>query len=111
MYDFNSDVMSQCAQYEDGTEHINSNRDWQNKTCIHFVYATGDVLYYDHIPLMSFSDFVSAIGGNVGVFVDFSVMSFLFAIYDLIYTWVFKRWPRRGPNIDQLGPKIMVAPM
>ena len=53
-------------------------------TIIITITTTTDVTTYTEARLIDFSGFVSAVGGNLGLFLGFSFLGMLFDLYDYI---------------------------
>ena len=57
-------------------------------------YTTSDVSTFTEARLIDFSGFVSAIGGNLGLFLGFSFLGMLFSLYEYIEgSWLSKTDP------------------
>ena len=66
---------------------------WHNKSktnstsfnrTVAMYYTTSDVTTFTEARLIDFSGFVSAVGGNLGLFLGFSFLTMLFDLYDYI---------------------------
>ena len=51
---------------------------------INMYYTTADVATFTEDQLIDFSGFVSAVGGNLGLFLGFSFLGMLFSLYEYI---------------------------
>ena len=60
-----------------------TNRTSFNRT-VAMYYTTSDVTTYTEARLIDFSGFVSAVGGNLGLFLGFSFLGMLFDLYEYI---------------------------
>ena len=47
-------------------------------------YTTSDVATFTEDRLIDFSGFVSAVGGNLGLFLGFSFLGMLFSLYEYL---------------------------
>ena len=57
---------------------------------LYFYYATADVKVSTTSLKIDFNTFISNVGGNLGLFVGFSVLGGLFFVYDFIASHVCK---------------------
>ena len=70
-------------------------------------FTTADVSTFTSDKLIDFSSFISATGGNLGLFTGLSFLGILFSIYDWIQTYFQKR---RNHTINEKSIKsIKVA--
>ena len=54
-------------------------------------YPNMNVDIRNHVPLVDFNAFISAVGGGLGLFLGFSIIETLLYIYKLIFTMLSKK--------------------
>ena len=69
----------------------NSSSEVDTKTTIMIYYATTDINVSSTSELIDLSTFISNVGGNLGLFVGFSVLGGVFYIYDVVALYLFSR--------------------
>ena len=68
-----------------GVWHKDSKKNYTSFTrYITMYYTTSDVATFTEDRLIDFSGFVSAVGGNLGLFLGFSFLGMLFSLYEYI---------------------------
>ena len=77
-------------KYNIGSTTYNHSEDGSSTTVI-IQYSTTDISVTERTKLISGNSFVSSVGGNLGLFVGFSFMDSLFAIYNFIHERLTKR--------------------
>ena len=65
-----------------------------NEKTITIYYATTDINVSSTSKLIDLPTFISSVGGNLGLFVGFSVLGALFSIYDFVALHLFFRRPQ-----------------
>ena len=84
------DDLSGISLKKEGNAH-ETNSDTQKTTSITIYYATTDISVSSTSKLINLSTFISNVGGNLGLFVGFSVLGGLFYIYDFVAQYVSSR--------------------
>ena len=65
-------------------------------------YPSSDVATLTEEKLIDFSNFVSAVGGNLGLFLGFSFLGLLSSLYEYIETLLSSRQKDNDANNDRM---------
>ena len=65
-------------------------------------YASSDVATLTEEKLIDFSNFVSAVGGNLGLFLGFSFLGLLSSLYEYIEILLSSRQKENDENNDMM---------